>query len=150
MSGHYRFRNRWTIDAVPGTVVDVLADVARYPTWWRDVRSAHPVDDDTVEVVCRSVLPYALTVRVTRIEVDTVGGRLRAGLRGDLDGELVAVVNAGVGRTQVDITQRVIVRKRLLRVFSPVARPLLRANHALMMWRGVRGLRVHVESQPLT
>lgn len=140
MSHRYRFRSTWLIDAVPGRVLDALADLVGYPLWWRDVRSAHRVDDDSVDAVCRSVLPYALTVRITRLEVDAADGRLRAGLGGDLDGELVAVLTARGGETRVDITQQVVVRKRLLRVLAPVARPLFRANHAVMMWRGRRGL----------
>jgi hypothetical protein len=42
---------------------------------------------------------------------------------------------------QLEIVQDVVVNKALLRALAPVARPVFRANHAAMMWRGQRGLR---------
>lgn len=50
--------------------------------------------------------------------------------------------HASVARLVID--QRVVVTKPLLRALAPVARPLFRANHTLMMRRGQRGLRAYL------
>ncbi|GAB3903320.1 hypothetical protein GCM10029964_095080 [Kibdelosporangium lantanae] len=47
-------------------------------------------------------------------------------------------MGAGV---RLEISQDVVVNKWLLRTLSPVARPVFRANHAVMMRRGQLGLR---------
>ena len=141
----YRFRSLWSVRATAASVLDALVDLTRYPDWWPDIRSVTRVDDDTAEVVCRSVLPYALTFRLHRVEEDHDSGRMRVDMTGDLEGYVQGVVSedAGAGALLV-ISQRVVVTKPLLRVLAPVARPLFRANHALMMRRGQRGFRAYL------
>jgi hypothetical protein len=141
---HYRFRSVWSLD-VPGSVVfDAVVDLLNYPTWWPDVRAAREIDDDTAELTCRSTLPYALVVRMRRAEQDPAAGRLAVTLTGDLEGHLGATVRTDRDRTVLAIEQRVHVATPLLRLLSPVARPLLRANHAAMMRRGRHGLQRHL------
>lgn len=147
MSPHdHLFHSVWTVAAAPARVMGVLTDLANYPVWWPDVRSVRRVDDDTADVMCRAVLPYRLALRLRREQQDEVGGRLRLGITGDLDGYCAARVHPdGVG-TRLVIEQRVEVRRPLLRALAPVARPLLRANHAAMMWRGRRRLNRYLAS----
>jgi hypothetical protein len=138
----YRFRSHWSVRAAAGRVFDTLVDLTRYPDWWPDIRAVTRVDDDTAEVTCRSVLPYALTFRLHRAVEDAAAGHMRVDMTGDLEGFVQGRVaehrNAGA---LLAISQRVVVRKPLLRAFAPVGRPVFRANHALMMWRGQRGFR---------
>ena len=142
---HYRFRSLWAVRATTERVFDALVDLADYPTWWPDIRDVTRLDDDTAEVTCRSVLPYALTFRLHRAVEDATTGRMRVDMTGDLEGfvqgEVATHRTAGV---LLAITQRVVVRKPLLRAFAPVGRPVFRANHALMMWRGQRGFRAYL------
>jgi uncharacterized protein YndB with AHSA1/START domain len=140
----YRFRSVWSIAAPPREVFHALVDLARYPDWWPDVRSVSEVDEDTAEVVCRSVLPYRLRMRMRRTEQDEPNGRLRVDLTGDLVGFLGCLLDSDRGRTRLKIVQEVVVTRPLLRVMAPLARPLLVANHGAMMWRGRRGLRKHL------
>ena len=138
----YRFRNVWSLDIAAAKVFDALVDLARYPAWWPDVRSVSQVDNDTAEVACRALLPYSLVFHMRRAELDERSGRLRVDLTGDLEGHCQGVVGAErPHRTRLEISQHVVVNKSLLRRLAPVARPLFRANHAAMMWRGQRGLR---------
>ncbi|NIJ11522.1 hypothetical protein FHU38_001866 [Saccharomonospora amisosensis] len=163
----YLFRATWTINASPDAVFAAVVDVASYPRWWPDVRSVRPCDDDsgandsgandngandsggadtdTALLVCRSTLPLPITVRMRRVEQNRPAGRVAVALTGDLEGILTGLVLAEDG-TRLEITQRVVVRTRLLRSLSLVAHPLLRVNHAMMMRRGLRGLRAHVDS----
>ena len=119
----YRFRSVWSIEAPLPTVFGVLVDLGAYPDWWADVRDVHEIDEDTAELTCRATLPYTIVLRMVRIEENADAGRLRV---------------------RLDIGQVVCVRKPLLRALSPLARPVLRANHALMMRHGQRGLRAHL------
>lgn len=141
----YRFRSLWAVRATTARVFDALVDLASYPRWWPDIRDVTRVDDDTAEVTCRSVLPYALTFRLHRAEEDAAAGRMRVDMTGDLEGYVQGVVvRHSVAGALLDISQRVVVNKPLLRTLAPVARPLFRANHTLMMWRGQRGFRAYL------
>lgn len=143
----YLFQNRWEIDADSSRVFDALVELRSYPLWWADVRSVREVDEDTAEVVCRSVLPYALVLLLRRAVQDTRRGLLRVDMTGDLDGYCQAVVTPErPHRTRLEISQRVVVTKPLLRWLSPVARPLLTANHGMMMRRGREGLCRHLRA----
>lgn len=141
----YRFRDVWAIEVAAARLFDVVVDLASYPRWWPDIRSVRRVDDDTAEFTCRALLPYALVFRLHRAEQDERAGRLRVDMTGDLEGYVQGIVAAhepAVAR--LEISQEVTVNKKLLRGLAPIARPLFRANHAAMMWRGHRGLRSYL------
>jgi hypothetical protein len=141
----YRFRSLWSVRATAARVFDALVDLASYPAWWPDIRSVTQVDADTAEVICRSTLPYVLTFRLHRVEEDSAQGLMRVDMTGDLEGYVQGVVaEHRTAGALLAISQRVVVTRPLLRTFAPVARPLFRANHALMMWRGQRGFRAYL------
>jgi hypothetical protein len=143
----YSFRSVWSVRAAAGPVFDALVDLTAYPRWWPDIRTVTRVDDDTAEVTCRSVLPYALTFRLHRAAQDERTGFMRVDMTGDLEGYVQGeVAEHATAGAVLAISQRVVVRKPLLRVLAPVARPLFRLNHALMMRRGLRGLRAYLDS----
>ena len=141
----YRFRSVWSVPVPTGRLFSALVDLACYPDWWPDIQAVTQVDDDTAHVTCRSVLPYSLRFRLHRAVEDEDAGRMRVDMTGDLEGyvqgEVAAHRTAGA---LLAITQRVVVTKPLLRALAPVGRPVFRANHALMMWRGQRGLRAYL------
>lgn len=141
----YRFRDVWSVTADTTLVFDALVDLLNWPRWWPDVRTVRQLDDDTAELTCRAVLPYALTFRLRRAEQNAGTGLLRVDMIGDLDGYCEAIVSENGHGSRLAIDQRVVVTKPLLRALAPVARPLLIANHAAMMWRGRRGLRSYLE-----
>ncbi|MEV6620496.1 SRPBCC family protein [Amycolatopsis sp. NPDC051106] len=141
----YRFSSTWLLPGTaPERVFGAVTDLAGYPRWWSDVRTVRRVDDDTAELVCRSRLPFRLVVRMHREHQDERAGLMRVRLSGDLDGVLAGAVHAAGADTLLRITQDVQARKELLRRLDAVARPLFRANHALMMRRGHRGLRSYL------
>lgn len=141
----YRFRNVWALEVAATRLFDALVDLASYPHWWPDIRKVSKVDDDTAEFTCRALLPYALVFRLHRAEQDERAGRLRVDMTGDLEGYVQGIVaEHRPSAAQLEISQEVTVNKTLLRRFAPIARPLFRANHAAMMWRGHRGLRTYL------
>jgi uncharacterized protein YndB with AHSA1/START domain len=140
----YRFRDAWLIAAPVRAVFDTVTDIAGYPQWWPDVRSVSRIDNNTAELICQATLPYSLVLQMRRAEQDECAGRLAVRLAGDLEGVLAAQVTSGRAGTTLHIRQDVVVTKPLLRGLAPVARPLFRLNHAMMMRRGQFGLRARL------
>ncbi|MEV0681750.1 SRPBCC family protein [Actinosynnema sp. NPDC050436] len=140
----YRFRSTWLVDSPPGETFDVLADLASYPQWWPEVREARQIADRAAELRCRSLLPYDLVFETWHNANDPGAGLLRADLVGDLEGTASWRVEADGAGTRLVYEQEVEVRKTLLRRIALVSRPVLKANHELMMRHGRRGLRAYL------
>ncbi|GLZ29361.1 polyketide cyclase [Lentzea sp. NBRC 105346] len=140
----YCFRSEWHVNASPGSVFDVLADIGSYPVWWPEVKQAIRVHDECAELRCRSVLPFDLVFRASHSAEDRQAGLLRADLEGDLEGFASWELTGRDGGTDVLFDQLVEARKPLLRKAALVAKPLLRANHEMMMRSGERGLREYL------
>ena len=137
----YSFRHEWCFAASPAAVYDALADVESYPSWWPQIRDGRRIDDNSGEIRSRSVLPFDLVVVASRLIEDPAGMVLRAGLSGDLEGWSQWTVLASGSAALAVFEQEVVVRLRMAQVAGPLARPALRANHAVMMRSGERGLR---------
>lgn len=141
----YRFLSRWHVEAERDLVFDALADLPSYPVWWPQVRTVDPVDERNATVVARSLLPYALRFTLTRETEDRETGVLQVAIGGDLVGWARLQLHAGHRSCMLLYEQRVTVTRRLLRVTAPLARPVLRWNHELMMRAGERGLAAYVQ-----
>ncbi|WP_431041273.1 SRPBCC family protein [Streptomyces sp. P1-3] len=138
---HYRFRSRWDLDAPPDAVYAALAAAADYPRWWPQVREAARGEGGGGSARIRSLIPYDLVVTADRVREDPVAGELWTALHGDLEGWARWTVRARGAGARALFEQDVVVRKPLLRRLAVPGRPLFRANHALMMRGGLRGLR---------
>ncbi len=144
VSDHYRFRSVWQIGAGPDRVYRALADVGGYPTWWPQVQEARQLDDASGELRCRSLLPYDLVFVVRREVEDDERRILRAALDGDLAGSSQWTITGDGGQSRAVFEEDVVVRKALVRLVGPMARPALRFNHDRMMRAGERGLREYL------
>ncbi|QMU68957.1 SRPBCC family protein [Streptacidiphilus sp. P02-A3a] len=137
----YRFRSAWELSAPRERVYRVLADPRSYPVWWPEIREVRQLDDRSGVMRFRSVLPYELAVVAAEARQDPLHGVLEAWLDGDLEGVTRWTVTArSPGLTVAVFDEDVIVRKPLMRLLALPARPLFRANHALMMRSGRVGL----------
>ncbi|MGH3367550.1 MAG: SRPBCC family protein [Nocardioidaceae bacterium] len=132
-ASHYRFRSFWTVPVHAHTVFDVLADIGSYPRWWPQVRSVEQIDEHTASLICRSLLPYRLHLRVIRRREHRDEGLLEVRLTGDLDGWSRWTLTPNGAGTGLLYEQEVVAHGRLLRHLGRVARPGLRFNHAWMM-----------------
>ncbi len=141
---HYRFVNVWHLKFRPEEVYSVLEDVGEYPRWWPEVRRVDRIDDSTVRIVARSVLPYSLTFRATDSRRDERSGVLEIAMLGDLDGFSRWTIEPERAGTLATFEEEVIARKKSLRRLAWVARPFFRWNHAVMMRHGRRGLSVYL------
>jgi uncharacterized protein YndB with AHSA1/START domain len=141
----YYFRSDWTVPARPQAVFAVLARGEDYPQWWPQVREAVPDGEDAARCRFRSLLPYDLRVRVRSDRNDPEAGVLQARLAGDLRGWVRwTVIPQGDG-SRIRYEQDTELCRPLLRLLSPLCRPLFRANHALMMRSARRGLGARLE-----
>ncbi|MGH3411533.1 MAG: SRPBCC family protein [Marmoricola sp.] len=134
----YRFTTRLTVAAPPERVHLVLVDLEHYPDWWRQVRAVASLGPDDALVVCRSVLPYDLELRLHAVAREP--DRLEVGIEGPIDGFARWRLTPYDGGTRLDFEQLVQTRGALAWA-SYLLRPVLRWNHAVMMRGFARGLR---------
>jgi len=152
-SNAYRFVERWTVpNFSPEQVYEVISDARLLPDWWRGVYLAVEPFDGTwerprvggrVRAIARGFLPYRLHF-VLESTVLEPAKTVEVRIRGDLDGTWRAVLSPSGHGTCVDIEEQVIAEKPLLRVLSPLLKPLFAWNHYWTTPRGEAGLRAYL------
>lgn len=142
---HYRFVSIWDVSAPPTVVYGVLERAEEYPRWWPQIREVATVDDATGTMRIRSFLPYDLVMTVRESRRDPAAGVLEVTLDGDLEGWARWTVTAHGTGTRATYEQEVEVRRTLMRLLAVPGRAVFRANHALMMRAGRRGLVARLE-----
>ena len=129
----YAFRDEWEVRAPAQAVYAALADARTYPNWWRPVYIG-VVADGPAELGSistqhfRGRLPYHLRTQSTITSLEP-GRLLEADVRGDLRGHGVWRLTPTPSGTHVRFEWTVFAERPLLRIMTPVLRPLLRANH---------------------
>lgn len=149
----FSFHDRWLVPAAAGLVFAALRDADHYPDWWPNVLVAQRLDEGSGILVCRSLLPYSLRMTVRREVIDPAAGLLRVRLQGDLVGwsswHVLPIPRSDPQQTLADFRQQV-TAPGVPGGNSVALRPILDANHRVMMWRGRRGLIRHLRrSQPI-
>lgn len=124
----------------------MLNQPARYPEWWKGVRSVELLREGDelglgqVSRFCwRSVLPYTLRfdLVVTRVEPPHL---IEGYATGELEGSGVWRLYAGGGGTAAVYDWRVRTTAKWMNTLGPVARPVFGWNHDLVMRQGGYGL----------
>ena len=142
---HFRFTSVWDLPAPPGTVFAALERAEDYPLWWPQVREVTRVDGTTATTRVRAFLPYDLVLTVRRSRYDPAAGVLEGMMTGDLVGWGRWTVTPYAGGSRAAYEQEADVRRPLLRRLAVPCRPAFRANHALMMRAGRRGLTARLQ-----
>jgi uncharacterized protein YndB with AHSA1/START domain len=142
---HYRFLSIWDLPGPPDTVYEILGRADDYPRWWPQFREVASLDVATGTARIRSFLPYDLVMTVRESRRDPRARVIEATLDGDLEGWARWTVTPHGGGSRAVYEQEVEVRKRLMRLLAVPGRPVFRANHALMMRAGRRGLTARLE-----
>jgi uncharacterized protein YndB with AHSA1/START domain len=144
MPAEYAFVDEWDVDAPPEAVFEALADAGTYPTWWRPVYLE--VDVDGPPVVGRvsrqrfkGRLPYHLRTASTLVALDRPR-ELIADVQGDLAGRGTWTLTEQGRLTHVRFDWRVTADRPLIRVLTPLLRPLFRWNHDWAIARAREGL----------
>jgi hypothetical protein len=154
MAKEYVFIDEWDVDAPQGAVFNALVDARTYPEWWKPVYIAVEAEGPP-EPGCVSKqefkgrLPYHLntTSEVKRMQAPN---EFEVEVVGDLTGKGVWTLTQRDGKVHVHFDWRVIADRPLLRVLTPILRPVFRWNHNWSIQRAIEGLepfaRSHVAS----
>jgi mannose-6-phosphate isomerase-like protein (cupin superfamily) len=147
-ASEYRFLDKWFIPHPIDVVFDELLHGEDYPKWWGEAwKRVTPIGGAAAaavgaktEVIAGGFLPYTITLEleVARIERPHL---MSVVSRGDLEGTGTWRLHEFEGGTAVSYDWRVRAGKPLIRRFSPIFKPLFRANHNWVMRRGEVALR---------
>jgi quercetin dioxygenase-like cupin family protein/uncharacterized protein YndB with AHSA1/START domain len=144
LSRPYVFVDEWDVAAAPEAVFDALADARTYPVWWRpvylDVESDGPASlGKESRQHFKGRLPYHLHTRSVITALDPPR-TITAEVDGDLRGTGTWTLTPTATGTHVRFDWHVHADRALLRVLTPVLRPLLRWNHNWAIARAMEGL----------
>jgi quercetin dioxygenase-like cupin family protein/uncharacterized protein YndB with AHSA1/START domain len=138
------FVDQWEVAAPPAAVFDAISDAGCYPHWWRpvyiEVESDGPPElGKQSRQHFKGRLPYHLRTRSVIVALDPPR-TIAADVDGDLRGTGTWTLTPTPRGTHVRFDWQVQADRRLLRVLTPVLRPLLRWNHNWAVARAIEGL----------
>ncbi len=144
----YSFVTRWEVKAPLEKVWDALFDSDRWPAWWKGVErvekirpASGPHEVGSVRrFTWKSRLPYRLTfdMTITRVEPHSL---IESTAEGELQGTGRWTFSSIDGVTAVRYDWNVRPPQPWMNLLAPVARPLFRWNHNVVMGWGLEGLR---------
>lgn len=150
MAAEYVFVDEWDVSAAQEAVFEALADAATYPEWWTPIYLE--VDADGPPAMgCASrqnfkaKLPYTLSTVSTIVRLEPPH-EFEVEVVGDLRGTGVWTLTPSEGKTHIRFDWRVHADRKLLRVLTPVLRPLFRWNHNVAIRQAMIGLEPYARS----
>jgi uncharacterized protein YndB with AHSA1/START domain/quercetin dioxygenase-like cupin family protein len=140
----YLFVDEWDVAAPIEAVFDAIADSRSYPQWWRPVYLETDSDGPAklgaqARHHFKGRLPYHLHTRSVIAELDPPR-RVVAEVDGDLRGRGVWTLTPTQHGTHVRFDWQVHADRSLLRVLTPLLRPIFRWNHNWAIARAMEGL----------
>jgi mannose-6-phosphate isomerase-like protein (cupin superfamily)/uncharacterized protein YndB with AHSA1/START domain len=150
LSRPYVFVDEWEVAAPPEAVFDAIADARTYPEWWKpvylDVESGGPPEiGKESRQHFKGRLPYHLRTRSVIAAIDKPR-TITADVDGDLRGRGTWTLTPTERGTHVRFDWQVHADRRLLRVLTPVLRPLFRWNHNWAIGRAMEGLEPYAQA----
>jgi hypothetical protein len=148
----YQFITRWRLPGTPEQVSDLLGDVDTLKRVWPSLYSGVEVLDPGEEhglgkvlrLETRGHLPYTLRWSLRVVESrHPYGYSIEAW--GDLVGRGVWTFEPDGDATRVTYDWRVRSEKLLLKLLSPLLKPVFKSNHDRVMADGEAGLRAELE-----
>ena len=144
MSAEYIFIDEWDVNAPIETTFQTLADWRTYPAWWKPVYLAVNADGPPdIGSIARQHfkgrLPYHLhtTSQLVRFEPPR---EFEIHVEGDLSGRGVWTLTPTSNGVHVRFDWRVNAERPLLRMLTPILKPLFRWNHHWAIQRAKEGL----------
>jgi len=142
----YTFVTNWSFNAPVEQVWHEIIHPLQWPQWWRGVEQVEQLEPGGVDglgslhrSVWKSVLPYRLrfdsrAMRVERYRIYEIQAM------GQLEGAGLWSFSQTGDITQVRYDWNVTANKLWMRVLAPIARPIFRWNHDVIMRWGEEGL----------
>jgi len=142
----YEFVTIWRVNAPIEKVWNEIYHSTDWPTWWRGVENVLETrkgDENGVGSIHRytwkSKLPYRLSFDMQTIRIEPP--RLLEGIAvGELQGRGLWQLSSEGSETIVRYDWSVVTTKRWMNLLAPVARPLFKWNHNVVMSWGAKGL----------
>jgi hypothetical protein len=149
----YSFVTLWRFRSPLAPVWDLIYRSEEWPLWWRGVERVEKIEPGDAEGIgtlqrytWRSKLPYRLDfcMRLTRVESLSV---IEGEAVGELTGKVLWQLSQDGDVTSVRYDWNVKTTKPWMNLLAPVARPLFKWNHDVVMNWGADGLarRLRVE-----
>jgi uncharacterized protein YndB with AHSA1/START domain len=131
-------------------VFDALADARTYPEWWtpiyREVLTDGPPQVGRASRQrFRAKLPYTLSTVSTIVALESPK-RFEVEVTGDLRGHGVWTLTPHDDIVHVRFDWHVHADRTIIRVLTPILRPLFRWNHAVAIRAAMRGLEPYARS----
>jgi len=142
----YEFVTIWCVKAPIEAVWNEIYHSQVWPVWWKGVESVVEVrkgDERGVGSIQRytwkSKLPYRLSfeIRTVRVEPPVL---LEGMATGELEGRGLWQLSSDGGETIARYDWTVWTTKRWMNLLAPIARPVFKWNHDVVMSWGARGL----------
>lgn len=143
----YEFVTIWRVDAPVERVFDAISESEKWPEWWPGVERVEEIAPGNTgdgvgnlrRYTWKSKLPYRLTfdMRTTRVERPFL---LEGVAEGELDGRGRWTLTSIPGGTEVRYDWTVQTTQRWMNLLAPVAKPVFRWNHDVVMGWGGEGL----------
>jgi uncharacterized protein YndB with AHSA1/START domain len=147
----YEFVTNWQFDAPQEKVWSLIFAPERWPEWWRGVEKVEKLKEGDANhtgaihrYTWKSKLPYRLVfeMETTRVEpISLLEGRAIGELQGRGRWQLSSEGNGDDTITRVRYDWKVETTKRWMNLAAPIARPIFRWNHNVIMGWGEEGLR---------
>jgi hypothetical protein len=152
MATGYAFLTQWRVRGTAQEVSELLSDPLQLPRWWPsvylDVKELAPGDSRTgvgrvIDLYTKGWLPYTLRWQFEVTESSPPHG-FKLVAEGDFVGTGVWTFKQDGDFVDITYDWRIEVTKRLLRVGTPVFRPIFAANHRWAMARGEESLELEL------
>ena len=147
----YSFVTRWEIKAPLEAVWDAIFHSEQWPVWWRGVERVERIRPATAphevgsvrRFTWKSFLPYRLMFDMAVTQVEPLK-RIESAATGELEGTGVWTFACDGPRVLVRYDWNVRTTKPWMNALAPLARPLFRWNHNVVMRWGGEGLAGYV------
>ncbi len=140
----YHFVSYWRVRGPIRLVYDILKDGERYSQWWCPAYvSTRKVGDKKVQSLVRAKLPYTLDFNTELVREDPPH-ELEIRATGELAGRGLWRLEENSGDVVVTFYWDVRAEKTLVKLLSPLLKPLFRWNHDWVMKVGEKGLQEEI------
>jgi len=144
MLNEYHFVTHWRVRGNLDEILTILGDAEDLKRWWPSVYlDVTQREDGLVELFTKGWLPYTLRWSFRVIERRPDGFALEA--VGDFAGRGDWHLEQDGEFTNITYDWRIKAEKPLLRIFSPIFKPLFGANHRWAMARGEESLQIELD-----
>ncbi|HZS07160.1 MAG TPA: SRPBCC family protein [Blastocatellia bacterium] len=147
-ANEYQFLTEWRVEAPAELLFDILKEGKDYPEWWPDVYldarsepSGRPDGiGDRVHLLTKGWLPYKLRWTAEAVRRDRPR-EIEIAATGDFVGRGVWRLEPAGAGTRITFDWRLRADKPLLRLLSPIFKPIFKWNHRWAMRTGLGRLR---------